>query len=206
MPISDKHKVIFIHIPKTGGTTIEKMLDIPVGKSSLFLSRYEAKNKPAYQHYTYEQLKDVIPAEKFNSYEKITFVRNPWDKLVSAYFWNKRGFQNFSDFVDFVESTFQRFSLDEIFKYPGYNKWFISHILPQYLYVGPDVTVYKFENFQTELPKLLKKYNIEGNLRHDHKKDHQHYSKYYDDRTKDIVSKVYAKDISLFNYVFELKE
>ena len=66
--VSNKHKCIFVHIIKTGGTSIDK----------LFRGRTGHKFAKNYK-------KDV-GNKKWNNYFKFTFVRNPWDKMVSQYF------------------------------------------------------------------------------------------------------------------------
>ena len=38
MPISHKHKIIFVHIPKTAGTTIEDMLDLKIWDENILRS------------------------------------------------------------------------------------------------------------------------------------------------------------------------
>lgn len=62
-----KNQIIFIHVPKVAGTGLQKSLEFSASHTHL---------------YTYE-LEDK---EKFNKYFKIGFVRNPWDRLVSAFF------------------------------------------------------------------------------------------------------------------------
>lgn len=67
MPISDKYKLIFIHIPKNAGTAVTNTLEMTdIGHHNW---SYYAKKYP----------------NKWNEYKKISIVRNPWDRVVSCY-------------------------------------------------------------------------------------------------------------------------
>ena len=67
MPVSDKYKLIFIHIPKNAGTAITNTLDM-----------YDIG------HHGWQYYKSKYP-QKWEQYKKISVTRNPWDRLVSCY-------------------------------------------------------------------------------------------------------------------------
>ena len=73
--ISEEHKILFIHIPKCGGTSINN--------SSLF-------SKPRGGHNSYKQIKMLLTNRDFYSYKAFTIVRNPWDRLASAFYYLNR--------------------------------------------------------------------------------------------------------------------
>ncbi|MBN86701.1 MAG: hypothetical protein CL885_04185, partial [Dehalococcoidia bacterium] len=82
--ISHKHRFIFVHIPKTAGTSVTACL------------------RPYCETYLkHHHILDVLP-ENHDSYYKFCVARNPWDRCVSRYFYLKRepwfpdrGFYNF---------------------------------------------------------------------------------------------------------------
>jgi len=78
--IFHKHKCIFVHVPKTGGTTIEKMFEQNGDK------------------YDYSEKHLLLPScksrysEYWNDYFKFSIVRNPWDRIYSIWYnHRKRG-------------------------------------------------------------------------------------------------------------------
>ena len=78
--ISHELKTIFIHIPRTGGTSIETAL---VGNNWW-------KIEPATKHIDWCEAKKFY-ANYWNDYLKFSVVRNPWDWLVSLYHSHNRG-------------------------------------------------------------------------------------------------------------------
>ena len=69
-------KSTFIHIPKTGGTSISTWLK----------NAYGVNYNKGFKHASYEEMKRTFGDLGFT----YTVVRNPWDRVVSAYFYYKR--------------------------------------------------------------------------------------------------------------------
>jgi chondroitin 4-sulfotransferase 11 len=228
MPVSEKYKIVFIHNPKTGGSSICDWLDIPWDIMAL-RSHYDDnisklnknKNKniintnnrttksekydkylvPSPEHLTYHQLKNLIPI-RFNLYFKFTFVRNPYDRLVSTYFFRNREFETFSSFVHFVNDTYKKYTHETMYNHPRYENLYLTHILPQYIYIGPNVTVYRFEDFNNAIKDIKTRFNIAKDIPRINTSSHTHYSSYYNEETRKIVSEIYKRDLELFNYTF----
>ena len=97
--ISHKHKFIFIHIRKTGGTSIEKIFVPTAGNG---------KNEVPYKHHSSSKMQSKFPKE-WKEYFTFSFVRNPWCWLVSRYTWSKytQGVITCASFEDFISFSFK---------------------------------------------------------------------------------------------------
>lgn len=197
--LEDKHKFIFVHIPKTAGNGIIK---------SLF-------DKKAMGHYSVIKYKKYNK-NKFKKYYKFTIVRNPWDRLVSAFFYLKQGGMSQAD---------REFSNRYIQKHDNFEEFILSledeeykniilswiHFIPQYNFVyhkGKCLVDYigKFENLEKSYKVISKKLNINKKLKKHNASKHKAYYKYYNKKMIDIVYKLYKKDIKLLNYNFPYKK
>ena len=116
----DQHKCIFIHITKTAGTSVAK---------SLF-------NYLPY-HYTAIDYRVIYGRKTFDEYFKFAFVRNPWDRLYSAYRYLKSGGwnnddelwtkQNLADIDSFASFVKQWLNKENIMKH--------KHFWPQHIFI-----------------------------------------------------------------------
>ncbi len=133
MPISHQYKCIFIHIPKACGTSIGYALNISDDKTDLTVENRDSLYgridrsssdllahgflSPVLQHLTVRDLKKILPPDIINNYFKFTFVRNPWDRMVSWYHYEPLIYSRISSkgysvpsFAEFIENlnTFSR--------------------------------------------------------------------------------------------------
>ena len=83
MPISHDKKLIFVHIPKNAGESVEKALGMYRGDPKQTMWGVVGK-RTVLQHLTGVELRDRIGDEAiWNGYFKFAIVRNPWSKAVS---------------------------------------------------------------------------------------------------------------------------
>ena len=188
--ISHELKVIFIHTPRTGGTSVEIGL---IGKNL-----WEVE--PATKHLTCTQAKQLY-SKQWDDYMKIAIVRNPWDWLVSLY-----------------HSHSSRRSGHGQISWQNYisNPRLVSHeqnTVVQSEIIGDEIDfILRFENLAQDFRTLCTKLNIKRELPYFDAKSgrlggkYQHYSKYYDNYLRDLVAYKHAIDIKRFNYEFESQD
>ena len=215
--ISHKHKFIYIHIPKAGGTTIENTLFQYASDS--FGTRFAKQNKC----YRNKELFNII--EEYSNYYTFTFSRNPYSRIASSYrffkFYNSMSFKSFVNKVcEFIDlgtekiykersnnTTALHVNLRKACNYPFNDNGNIGyHILPQSYFVAQKNHINfigKMENLQEDFNIVCEKIGIpQQKLPHKNKTNHKHYTEYYDDETREIVAEKYAKDIEYFGYEF----
>lgn len=183
-------KSVFIHVPKAAGNSVAKAI---YGK--------ETGHYPAF-------LYRLVSQEKFNRYFTFAIVRNPWDRLVSAFHYLKQGgktetdkiwaLENISKFENFDSFVRNWVTPSNIMK--GIHFWPQSHFLCDsenkiiVNYVG------RLETIQVDFSNIAKRIGIGSELRSENLSTHRHYLDYYTKETSDIVASVYAADISAFGY------
>ena len=112
MIISHKHQFIFVKTRKTAGSTLEKLLypylgqfDICTGSERDNTPPLNTDNKDG--HMGWKQIENLYPRE-WKEYYKFTIERNPWDKVVSSYFWHlkiKPEYYKGVNFEEYVEGV-----------------------------------------------------------------------------------------------------
>lgn len=208
--VSTTHKYIFIHIPKTAGSSMEKFLytpdciwqsGVPIFLNQKFISQA--------QHFTLSEIKKIMEPNRFNQYKKISAVRNPWDRTVSSYFFQRNalkreGVKDFNHFIDIISD--KEYAIDFFGGEHG-GQHFLSQV--DFLKVNNCINIdllLRFEEISTwptKLKTLLKDHPL--NDRQFPKINSQKRSKYrsyYNEKTRSIIAEVYKDDILEFNYTF----
>jgi len=185
------HRAIFIHIPKTAGYAVAQALS----------------HQPS--HMPYSTYENVNP-RKFERFFKFTFVRNPWDRLVSCYFFLKQGGMTDLD---------KRFADDNLAAYDTFesfvdgwlteqNIWSWVHFKPQFSFICDASMrvrmdfVGRMETIEADFRYVCQRLNVAAELKRRNASEHRPYTEYYSDTLRERVAAVYADDIALFGYRF----
>ena len=181
-------RFVFIHINKTGGSSIEKALNIP------------------HEHKTALEKISEIGHISWTMKHSFTVIRNPWDKVVSHYFYrlqnNTTGLrENSIEFHDWVKLTYR--DQDPLF----FNK--PKMFMPQINWITDTSNnilvneIIHFENLENEFFCMLKKLGISNVvLPHAKKSNRGDYRNYYNEETIAIVYNWFERDIKRFGYTF----
>jgi hypothetical protein len=180
-------RFVFIHINKTGGSSIEKALNIP------------------FEHKTAIEKIEEIGKNKWERKFTFTVVRNPWDKVVSHYHYRVKTNQTRlrDNPVEFKEWVKRAYGEQDPFFYDK-PKMF----MPQVNWITDkdgNVLVNEiihFENLESEFNRLLKRLNRKTGLPHVKNSNRSDYPEYYDEVTIEIVRSWFKKDIEMFSYQF----
>lgn len=178
-------KFVYYVVPKTGYSSIINMLTV---------------NK-----IPYENCMDIDPAE-YKDYFKFAFVRNPWDRVVSAYenlVVSKR-FIPFEHLQDKGFDYFVNYIATQDLNYSDVHLRLQTSLIPnldELDFLG------HFENFEEDIRLVLNKIGLKGiEILHYNKSEHSHYSHYYNEVTRAIIAEKYKADIEILGYQFESRD
>jgi len=193
--ISHEHKCIFIHIPKTAGGSIERAL---TGYGWALIQ----KNNIKVQHIDCIDTKSIYP-NCFNDYYKFAFVRNPWDLIVSTYFWFQERNEVQVDFKYFIENIEDYNKQLMFLPHKYYASQQLNHLTDKDGNVMVDF-IGRFEDLQKDFNQVCSAIGVhEEELPISNTTNHKHYTEYYDSETQGIVERFYEKDIEYFGYEFK---
>lgn len=191
--ISHEYRFIFVHAGRTGGSSFERMAGIgPTGDTrTIHLGNTDFDEK----HVGFQYYRSNYP-EEFLSYFKFTIVRNPFDRLVSAWLWQTRVVGNLPPMSlrEFIASRPPSHTYAEKFKLDGLT---LPESISRFDYIG------RFEELITAYRYLISKLNLKNvDIPHTNQTPPGHYQNYYDGDTIMLVKEKYKLDIELFGYDF----
>lgn len=195
--INHSKKAIFVHVPKTAGTSM-RMYFGRRGFGSVEYHAPDGSNDDVtglYKIGTSRRIKRNLE-DVWDSYFKFAFVRNPWDRMVSC--WKNRA-GKYNDFSKFLND----------YPYPARNHNLIWHTIPQLDHIRDENKnimmdfIGKFENIDNDLKYICDKLNINHNkLPHQNTSNHKPYYEYYTEQQMMYVGDIYREEIEMFNYEF----
>lgn len=201
MILSKKNKVIFLHLPKTAGTSIASALH-------KHLSSVISGGKKTPWDYHTSILSFEQRVSSLDDFFIFTFVRNPWDRLYSWYCMLSNNRK-----APISNARFKKWLLagchDMASAFPPDSGKKPAQTVPQVEYMLDSTGknrvqfVGRFEQVQADYGKLCKKLKVKGSkLPHSRKGKHNSYLQAYDQEMVDFVREHHALDIEKFGYDF----
>ena len=195
MIISDSHKFIFHHVPKTGGSSITAALapycrnyegEVPSDDTPKWQLAF---HQPHYMHHAVKDLEDIP-----EGYYSFAFVRNPFSAVVSA--WIPTKFKHFDEFVE--HEIFTGVEIVGRYTQLGWLADEAGNLLVDF--VG------RFENLVEDFYKVVGIVGVplmlfpKRNITKD--KVHDSYREYYSPVSRRLIEKKYKKDLEFFEYEY----
>lgn len=204
--LSISNRFLFIHIPKTGGNSIQNILrcysEDRIIKETVAhdgIERFEVQGAyTKHKHADLATYNKVLPEEIYAQLYKFCVVRNPWSRSISSFFsphrwimtgrppvWSRdmflRNLEDLRPCADFIKIGGKAQDLNNIIR---------------------------FEKLSEELPNTLRHCGINAGahpLPHANRSRAKNYRSYFerDKELKRIVGEKYQEDIEHFGYKFE---
>lgn len=192
----EQKQCIFVHIPKCAGISVSKALFNNLGGGHSSIMDYKL----------------IYSSEKLKDFYIFTFVRNPWDRIFSAYnFLKQGGFdeqdrrwskKNLASFTNFDHFVCEWVTEENIYSW--------NHFIPQYKFLCNQFGninidfIGRFENIDNDFKTIINEINCDVQLSHTNKSNKitKKYTDFYTKKSINIIQNIYKKDIELFEYEF----
>ena len=189
MILCDSHNFIFIHIPRTGGTSITELCEIlQLNIEKIFWQHTHAGSEES----------ATIP---FHEYTTFSFVRNPWDRIYSWYAlfdkYNPRKEQEILVNHPRIARHYgfgKDFSFNQVDYLRNSKGEFVTEFIGRYETYGQDV-IHIFQKLGIEVTHIPRS----------NATNYPPYQSQYSTATKKLVAELCAKDIEYFGYEFDGK-
>ncbi len=180
-------RIVFIHINKTAGTSVERALHL----------RSERK--------TALQKREEMGRERFERAFKFAFVRNPWDKVLSHYHYrlrtNRTGLADTG--LDFRAWVLKAYGERD-------PRWHDDPrmFMAQRLWLDDEAGrclvdfVGRFERLEQDFSEACRRMGVQARLPHVKVTRHAPYRDAYDAETRALIARIFAADLEAFDFEF----
>ncbi|MGH1416066.1 MAG: sulfotransferase family 2 domain-containing protein [Pelagimonas sp.] len=205
--LSKSRNFLFIHVPKTGGNSIQRVL-LPFSDDRMVLTgphhdgveRFEIRSPrlDIHKHSTLQDYQQQLTVDEFAKLSKVTCVRNPWDRCVSFFFSPHRGEVEWTPkrFETFIRETVQPHAY--FLSLPGQSDDPFDNL----------DFVLRFEHLDDDFAALCAQLGIgDLDLPQINVSRRSDYRAYYTDQSLvDLVAEKFAPEIERFDYRFQHPE
>ena len=214
MIISSGRSYVFVHAPKTGGTSLAYALetrargdDILIGDTPKAKKRRHRLNGAVaagrvWKHSSLADVEGIISLDDIRASFCFTMVRNPWDRMVSYYQWLQT-----QRFEHVAVGLAKQLNFAEFLRAPQIVSAFQSGPYSSYMTCSDGVDqadlYIRLEHFDQDAEPLWSHLGFVLDLPHlnqsNRKKD---YRSYFSDSDAECLARMCSKDIEQFSYTF----
>ena len=207
MIISHKHKFIFFAVPKTATHSVREALRLHKSEQDWEQQMLFGKQllpipeiaKLEHGHISVKEIEPCLPSEQWSEYFKLAFVRNPFDRFVSACAFLNRGNAQFSQRpLEWMKVAMTRDQFKQRLLIRPQSMQLIDNDGELAMdYVG------RYESLQTSMDQIFDHLLLpKTELAVRNSSKHADYQTYYDDELREQLEDFYAQDLMRFNYHF----
>lgn len=213
MIVSHSRGFIFLKTRKTAGTSVEIALSKVCGPQDIITmispedeelraaaggrgpQNFEAPPLPrrAFNHMSARLARDVVGTRVWRSYYKFAIERNPWDAVVSLYYWKYKDRETLPDFEQYVAEEWIEQLANNSRMYRIRGRLAVDRVL-------------RYESLADELGEVWEHLGLPGTPDLPHAKGQArpagHYRDLYTDASRERVRQVFAGVIETFGYEF----
>jgi hypothetical protein len=210
---SHAHRFIFLKTRKTAGTSVEIALSKVCGPDDIITrispedeelrhsaggrapQNFEAPPLPrqAFNHMSARLARDVVGAEAWRGYFTFAIERNPWDAVVSLYYWKYKDLPELPDFEQYVGEEWIEQLANNRRMYRIRGKLAVDRVL-------------RYERLAEELDEVWALLGLPGSpdlpRAQGNARPAGHYRELYTDASRARVADVFADAIEAFDYTF----
>lgn len=208
MIISPGRGYIFVHVPKTGGTSVALALEARAMKDDILIGDTpKARRRRGrlaglgahgrlWKHSRLSDLDGLLPPERIQAMRIVTVVRNPWDRMVSYYHWLQR-----QSFGHPAVGRAGAMPFGAFLRHPETQAEIRADQINDYLRLAngtvPRATILRQDRLAADLAAFAAEIGISVELPHENRSDRpRDWRELYDDETAEIVARAYADDIA----------
>ena len=186
VPVATKVPFAFVHINKCGGSSVEIALGFPKRHSSAAVMR------------------DEMGAEEWARRFTFSIVRNPFDRIVSIYYYRVRTnvgglgdrHINLNDWIEAVwDARDPRYWEDTVLLAPSWA-WLcddggliVDHVA-------------RLESIDSDWPGIALRLGVDVGLKQWNSNHHPHYRQLLTDRARAVIETAFAEDLRQFGYEY----
>lgn len=194
MVCSKKNKFLFLHIAKTGGSSIVKLIKTNKLDDNILDNR-NISRKRKINYFT-----SIV--NEWEKYYKFTFVRNKYSQIVSLFEMDKDRKRAPKMSRILKNLSFENYIKNYIGNTPTYSIWldqyYLTHVDDKLIFdfIG------KFDSYNKDVDSVCLKLNIKNLNLHSNKGsyDNKKFFSYYNDETKKLLEEKFKKEFIFFKW------